>query len=188
MKENLRHIKAFELFYSLGGKASDKNCREVAGKLQISERTFWNWYKKLNWREKVDQRNIENSKKLIKKTDETVLDIKANYRAEIKAQFSILKKMLNELINKFKEDEAKGNKGKDKKSIEIKDVPGLKDIMGCYERLVKMDLTLIGEVSEREEIALKYAEDKFFDEINSIIAREKKAKSIRKNKKSKRKR
>ena len=178
MKGDQKHIKAFELFYSLNGKPTLKNGTRVAQECHISLRTFWRWYKGLNWKYKVDQRNIENSKKLAKKTDETVLDIKANYRSEIKAQFNILKKMLNELIEKFK-----NNKG-----IEIKDVAGLKDIMGCYEKLVKMDLTLIGEVSEREEIALKYAEDKFFDEINSIITREKKAKSIKKYKKSKRKR
>jgi len=175
MREEQKHIKAFELFYSLNGEPTLKNGTRVAQECHISLRTFWRWYKKLNWKYKVDQRNIENSKELVKKTNETVMDIKANYRAEIKAQFSILKKMLNKLIEKFK----------DNQGIEIKDVTGLKDIMGCYERLIKMDLTLIGEVSEREEIELKHAEEDFFNEINSLITREKKKKSIRKNKKSK---
>ncbi len=186
MREHQNHIEAFELFYSLGGKASDKNCGKVGVKFGVSCNTIWNWYKKFNWHERVDQRNIENSKELAKKTNETVIAIKANYRAEIKAQFSILKKMLNELIKKFKEDEDQKDKSIDKKGIEIKDVTGLKDVMGCYEKLVRMDLTLIGEVSEREENALRYAEKKFFDEINSLVTREKKAEGLRRNKKSKR--
>jgi hypothetical protein len=173
MKETLRHIEAFEYFYSLGGKTSDVS--KVSVKCQLTERTIWRWYKNLNWREKIEQRNIENSKELAKKTDKTVLDTKANYRAEIKAQFSILKKMLNELIEKFK-----NNKG-----IEIKDITGLKDVIGCYERLINMDLTLMGEVSEREEIALRDADEKLFNKINSIIAREKKTKGLKGNKKFK---
>jgi len=176
LRENQKHIEAFELFYSLNGKMSDKNVREMSGKCQVSERTIWRWYKKLNWREKVDQRNIEISKGLMAKTNETVIDTKANYRAEIKAQFSILKKMLNELINKFK-----NNQG-----IKIKDIAGLKDVIGCYEKLIRMDLTLMGEVSVIEEIELKDAKEKLLSKINSIIAREKKTEGLKGNKKSKR--
>jgi len=183
MKETLRHKDAFEYYYSLGEKRS---ITQVAQKVTVCRASVSRWSRFFHWQERVEQRDIEIGRELPAKTKETVLNTKANYRAEIKAQFSILKKMLNELIEKFKEDEAKGNKGKDKKGIEIKDVTGLKDIMGCYERLVKMDLTLMGEVSEREEITLRDAERKFFDEINSLVAREKKAKSIKKNRRSKR--
>lgn len=182
MKETLRHKEAFEYYYVLGEKRSYV---EVGHKLGISETSISKWGKIFNWQERVDQRDIEIGRELPTKTNETVLDIKANYRAEIKAQFSILKKMLNELIRKFKEDEGKKNKGTDKKGIEIKDVTGLKDIMGCYEKLVKMDLNLIGEVSKIEEIGLRDAEEKFFDKINSIVATGKKGRSLKRNKKSK---
>ena len=187
MKETLRHKEAFEQYYVMGNDRSLAKLMSVKCPYGVRKlKTYERWSKAFNWQERVEQRDIEIGRELPAKTNETVLDIKANYRAEIKAQFSILKKMLNELIGKFKEDESKDNKGKDKKGIEIKDVTGLKDVLGCYEKLIRMDLTLIGEVSEREEIALRDAEEKFFNEINSLVAREKKAKGLKRNKRSKR--
>ena len=183
MREELRHREAFEYYYSLG---DTRTLPQVSQKFKVSLTSIKRWSGSFNWQDRIIQRDIEIGRELPAKTNETVIAIKANYRAEIKAQFSILKKMLNELIKKFKEDEDQKDKSIDKKGIEIKDVTGLKDVMGCYERLVRMDLTLIGEVSEREENALRYAEKKFFDEINSLVTREKKAEGLRRNKKSKR--
>lgn len=168
LKETLRHKDAFEYYYSLG---SGRSYYAMAIKLGVSKSTIGKWGRAFHWQERVEQRDIEIGKKLPAKTNETVIAIKANYRAEIKNQFNILKKMLDELK---------------KEGIKIKDATGLKDVLGCYEKLIKMDLTLIGEVSGREEIVLRDAEEKFFNEINSLVARERKTKNIRKNKKSKR--
>jgi hypothetical protein len=79
MKEKQKHIDAFEEFYSLGGAASAENCRRVADKFQISERTFWNWYKDLGWKERVHILNIEVAKGVEKKTVSTLIENKAKY-------------------------------------------------------------------------------------------------------------
>jgi len=145
MKEKLRHIEAFELFYSLGGKASNKDVRKVADKCQVSERTIWRWYKKFNWKERVDQRNIENAKSLGKKTNKTVVNTKADYRAEIKTQLSILKAILNNAIKEIKA----GN------IIDVNNTGQLKDIVNCYEKLGKLDLLMMGEATEEKDLNIK---------------------------------
>nr|WP_319372465.1 hypothetical protein [uncultured Methanobacterium sp.] len=79
MREKQKHIDAFEYFYSLGGAASAENCRRVADKFQISERSFWNWYKDLEWKERVHILNIEVAKGVEKKTVSTLIENKAKY-------------------------------------------------------------------------------------------------------------
>jgi len=145
MKEKLKHIEAFEYFYSMGGAAIIKNCRKVALKFHISERTFWNWYKKFNWKERVDQRNIENAKSLGKKTDKAVVNTKANYRAEIKTQLNILKAILNNVIKEIKAHNI----------IDVNNTGQLKDIVNCYEKLGKLDLLMMGEADETKDLNIK---------------------------------
>lgn len=175
MKEELRHREAFEYYYSLG---DTRTLPQVNQKFKVSLTSIKRWSGSFNWQDRVFQRDLEISKEMELKTNRTVIDTKGDYRAEIKTQFSILKKMLNKLIEQFK----------DNKGIEIKDVTGLKDILGCYEKLIKMDLILMGETSEIEEIEAKGAKDKLIKKIEDMIKRvkvEKKAKRyLGKNKKS----
>ena len=172
MKETLRHKEAFEYYYILGDKRSYP---QVASKFTVSRTSIKKWSKAFNWQERVEQRDIEIGKELEAKTNETVLNTKADFRAEIKIQLSIFKVMLNKLIEKFKE-----NKG-----LEIKDLDNLKIVVDSYIKLVSLYLTLIGEASKIEEIELKDAKEKLLSKINSIIAREKKTKGLKGNKKSK---
>lgn len=178
MKETLRHKDAFEYYYSLG---KNRGLRKVVQKFNITLTAVANWSKAFNWQERVEQRDIEVSRGLETKTNETIISIKAGFKAEIKAQLNIFKVMLNRLIKKFKED-------KEGETIEIKKIEDLKVVTDSYEKLIKLYLTLIGEASEIEEIELKDAKEKLISKINSIIAREKKGKSLKRNKKPKRKR
>ena len=172
MKETLRHKEAFEYYYSLGDK---RNSSSVAVQYKVSERSIFKWSKNFNWQERIEQRDIEVSRGLEDKTNETIINIKAGFKAEIKVQLNIFKVMLNKLIEKFKNNEM----------IEIKNLDHLKIVVDSYEKLIKLYLTLIGEASEIEEIELKDAKEKLISKINSIIAREKKGKSPKRNKKSK---
>lgn len=184
MKETIGHKQIFEQYFMMG---NDRSLVKLRKKLMSSKRpqdvlslkTLQRWSVTFNWQERIEQRDIEVSRGLEEKTNETVINIKAGFKAEIKIQLSIFKTLLNELIKKFKEEE------KDK-IIEIKKIDDLKIVTDCYEKLVKLYLTLIGEASEIEEIELKDADEKLFNKINSIIAREKKAKNFKRNKKSKR--
>jgi hypothetical protein len=173
MKETLRHKEAFEYYYILGDKRSYP---QVASKFTVSRTSIKKWSKAFNWQERVEQRDIEIGKGLEAKTNENVVNTKADYRAEIKVQFSIFKFMLNKLIEKFKNNEP----------LEIKNLDNLKIVVDSYEKLIRLDLTLIGEASIIEEIELKDAKEKLFSKINSIIAREKKTEGLKGNKKSKR--
>ncbi len=134
MKEKLKHREAFEFFYSLGGEASEKNARKVAEKYQVSERTIWRWYKQFNWRERVEQRDIENAKKLKAKTDRAIVNSKADYRALIKKTVDLYKKRLEEgkiIINRPQD----------------------------LDTLIKADLTLMGESTNDIEIKVKLPKD-----------------------------
>ena len=184
MKETLRHKEAFEQYYLMG---NDRSLAKLREKLMSSERrqdvvnlrTLQRWSKAFHWQERIEQRDIEISRGLEIKTNETVISIKAGFKAEIKVQLNIYKVMLNKLIKKFKES-------KENETIEINKIDDLKIVTDCYEKLVKLYLTLIGEASEIEEIELKDAKEKLISKINSIIAGEKKGKSPKRNKKPKR--
>ncbi len=145
MKEKLRHTEAFELFYGSGGKASNKNVRKVADKCHVSERTIWRWYKKFNWKERIEQRDIANAKSLEKKTNKTIVNTRADYRAEIKTQLSILKAILNNVIKEIKAHNI----------IDINNTGQLKDVVNCYEKLGKLDLLMMGEATEEKDINIK---------------------------------
>lgn len=180
MKETLRHKEVFEQYYVMGEDRSLAKLRKKMTSLKlpykvVSLRTLQTWSKVFNWQYRTSQRDMDIAKELSTKTDKTIIAIKADYRAEIKAQFNILKKMLNKLIEQFKND----------KGIEIKDVTGLKDVLGCYERLIKMDLTLIGEESEEYLTELQRADEMLFNKINDMVKRIKTEKKTRRKVKHK---
>lgn len=183
MKESLRHKEVFEQYYIMGNDRSLSKLREKLMSLEcrqdvVNLRTLQRWSKAFNWQERIEQRDIEVSRGLEIKTNETIINIKAGFKAEIKVQLSIFKFMLNKLIEKFKNDEM----------LEIKNLDNLKIVVDSYEKLIKLYLTLIGEASEIEEIELKDAKEKLISKINSIIAREKKTESLKRDKRSKRRR
>jgi len=133
VSEKLKHKEAFELFLSLGGGASDKNVRKTSEKRQVSERTIWRWYKKYNWKERVEQRNMENGKKLEKKVDKAIVQSKANYRA-----------LISKVVKKFEE------KLKDGK-IRIEKPEDL-------NVMAKLDLLLMGEATEDIDIKVEWTD------------------------------
>jgi hypothetical protein len=149
MKEALRHKEAFEFFYSLDGRPTAENCRRVADKLQISERTFWNWYKELSWKLRVEQRDIENAKKVEQKTNSEVVDAKADFRRTIFAVHQTLKKSLNEYIKK-------------NDVVQIVDIKDLLKAVIILDRLARLDMGLVGENIEGEkELKVPGLEDLF---------------------------
>ena len=139
MKETLRHREAFEYYYSLGDKRS---LTLVAHKFNISKQSTTKWNKNFNWQKRVEQRDIENAKSLEKKTNRTVVNSKADYRAEIKTQLGILKAILNQVIKDFQ----------NKEIIEVSTMNELKEVVNSYEKLCKLDLVLMGEAPEDKDI------------------------------------
>jgi len=124
MRETLRHKEAFEFYYGLG---SERNIIKVAAAFQCSDRSVAGWSKNFNWQERVEQRDIENGRRLEKRTNDTVVAAKADYRKIVRAAIA-------RWVEQFKNG-----------VVDIKDTRDL-------ERLVKLDLLLMGEAPERLDV------------------------------------
>ena len=124
MKENLQHSEAFEYYYSLG---KERSLVAVSCQYDVSERTVARWSKTFSWQERIELRDIEISKKLEEKTNTTIVNEKANYRKIIKASIATF-------VERLKNKEV--------------DVTTIADL----ERLIKLDLLLMGEATEQSKI------------------------------------
>jgi hypothetical protein len=120
MKETLRHKEAFEFYYAAG---QNRNLASVAVQYEVSEKSVATWSKTFDWQARIEQRDIENSKRLQKATDETVVSVKAKYRRIVGAA-------IGDFVSRFKAGQ-----------VAIESVSDL-------ERLIKLDLLLMGEATE----------------------------------------
>lgn len=132
MKERMKHRDAFEFFYALGGAPTNKNAAAVAKEFKVTERTFWNWYKKLDWKEKVQLRDIEISKGVEEKTITTLVENKAKY-------LSYVHKLFDDLKKKIERGEF---------PVEIKSVSDL-------DKAIKLGLLLQDQATEKTETTMK---------------------------------
>ena len=147
-KQNKLQKEAFEIYYALGDKRS---LRTVAERVDRTERTVAGWSRSFSWVDRVKQREIEEAKNsaLDKATlNAQTTDIKTRYRI-----------MINNLMAKASKAIADG-------SLKVKSIQD-------YERLVKLDLLLMGEVVEREELVgateLSQADKDRLDEIAKLL-------------------
>ena len=114
------------MYYGLGDKRSLKAVAETIGR---TERTVAGWSRSFNWVARVTQRNIENSQNKREEDLNTQLtDVRARYRV---------------IINNFMADLSRRVIKGELKVRNIQD----------FERLVKLDLLLMGEITERTEVA-----------------------------------
>ena len=136
MKETLRHREAFEYYYSLGNKRS---LLQVAEKFDVTVQAVGKWSVAHNWQERIEQRDIENGRRLEKKTDDTIIETKARYRKIIKACIA--------------------------RGVELIKTGKIKpETIQDLERLIKTDMLLIGEATERNEMSFKLGLPEELDE------------------------
>lgn len=125
-KENELQSRAFEMYYGLGDKRSLRAVAETIGR---TERTVAGWSRSFNWVARVTQRNIENSQNKREEAINTQLtDVRAKYRV-------IITNFMEELSRRVIKGEIK--------------IRNIQD----FERLVKLDLLLMGEATDRTEVA-----------------------------------
>ena len=148
MKEKQKHLDAFELFYRMGGIASQESCSKVADKLQISERTFWNWYKKFGWSERVHIRNIDVNKKVIEKTNTQLAANKAKYLTYV-----------HKLIDDWK------------KKVDAGEIPVEIKSASDVDKIVKLALLLQDEAGEIIENKVTIDKEKGLERLRNIEAR-----------------
>lgn len=120
-KENTLQREAFDIYYMLGDKRSLKAVAEAIGR---TERTVAGWSRSFSWVDRVKQRDIEEAKNNGGDTlNKQTTDVKVRYRI-----------LMNNLLAKASEKIAKGE-------LAIRNIQDL-------ERVVKLDLLLMGESTE----------------------------------------
>jgi hypothetical protein len=140
-RENMEQKEGFEYYYSLG---NDRNLQKVADEFEKAYRTIAEWSRQFNWQERVRERDDEVGEKLKEKSIDTVVEEKAKYRKIIKLA-----------VTEFVKEMQNGN-------IKPQNIMDL-------ERLIKLDLTLMGEPAEVSETKNSHnitAEDR--DAVNNL--------------------
>ena len=145
-KENQLQREAFEIYYHLGDK---RTLKAVADKVNRTERCVAGWSRSHNWVDRVKQREIEDAKNAgIASLNAQTTDVKTRYRI-----------LINNLMAKASAMIASGE-------LKIKNVQDL-------ERVVKLDLLLMGEATDRSDVAgsteLTKADRERLDEIAKLL-------------------
>jgi len=141
MKETLRHREAFDYYYSLGDRRA---LPLVATKFTVSRQSVSKWKKEFNWEGRVQQRDIDNARRIERKTDNTIVNSKADYRKDIKAVLGYFKAA----INTARENLQSG-------AIKAESIDDMSKLAKAFDTLVKLDLLLMGEATERDEMHFK---------------------------------
>ena len=147
-KENALQREAFEIYYQLGDKRS---LRAVAEKVGRTERSVAGWSRSFNWVDRVSQREIEEAK-YSDNMDEILAQTVAS-----KTSYRI---MISNLMKDVSRRIARGE-------LTIRNIQD-------YERMVKLDLLLMGEATERQDTntgstELSQADKQRLDEIAKLL-------------------
>jgi len=151
-KETEAQKTAFELYYNMGEKRSLEAVANSCGK---STRTIGEWSRKFQWKDRILQKEIEETAEK-GSTANAVLDVKAEYRKVIRA-----------LVAAFVKDFKAGK-------VKIKNIQD-------FERVVKLDLLLLGDPTDRvaqenkEQIELTEEDRKAIFAVADSIKEEMKA-------------
>lgn len=146
-KETDEQKAAFELYYSLG---ENRTLKAVAERIGKTEKSVSNWSSAFKWKERLSMREFTDAKmaEASKFAIEAEGDIKIRYRL-----------MINNLMLKAMEMVATGK-------LYIKNITD-------FERLVRLDLLLMGENTEKTEVVgsteLSVADKERLDEIVKLL-------------------
>lgn len=128
MKETLKHQQAFEFYYMQG---PERSLGKVAAQFGISRPTATMWSQKLNWDERIKERDNKNMEVIRAQNDEDVVIQMEAYRKVIKASVA-------DYIKRLKDGKVKI------------------DSVSDFSKLVKLDMELCGYVeslNKEEETA-----------------------------------
>jgi hypothetical protein len=118
MRETLKHQQAFEYYYMLG---PERSLGKVASQFNISRPTATMWSQKLNWDERIIERDRENMREVREQNNEDVKNQMEAYRKIIKASVS-------DYIKRLKDNKVKI------------------DSVNDFTKLVKLDMELCGYI------------------------------------------
>lgn len=92
-KETLKHVQAFELYYSLG---DDRTLDMVASKLGVSRSTIMKWSATFSWSARVIERDKRIADKLRTDTERSILKDQVKYRRIISKAVDEFEKALDD--------------------------------------------------------------------------------------------
>lgn len=94
MKEQIKHIEAFEYYFNLieKGHTLSNSIRATSEHYNVSERTVWNWYNKLGWEKKEINKKAEIAQKVAEQTNREYSENRVRY-------LQVLHKILDNFIN-----------------------------------------------------------------------------------------
>jgi len=127
MRETLKHVEAFNYYYSLGTKRSFKL---VQREFNVSNNTVARWSKAFHWQDRIKERDRENAERLKAETDNEIVQSKKDYRA-----------LIRRAVEEFKKKLEAGE-------IQIRKVDDL-------VALAKLDLLLAGESNNDNDLVIK---------------------------------
>ncbi len=122
-RETPRHLTAFEVYVAQTGRRSYRAVAEATGVTAMAIRY---WARSFDWPTRVRRRDAGIAQKLARRTDESIVQVKAKYHG---------------MINKIVEALCRHHLGKDLRSLRHPEDTTLTDL----ERLVRLDLMLLGE-------------------------------------------
>ena len=128
-KETPEISEAFEYYYAMGEKRSLAKTAEHVGRTST---TLLNWSASFNWQERIKQKEIEYANNIHQRNIKEVVTAKANYR-----------KIFNNLVKKFIDNMQAGK-------VKMETISDL-------ERVIKMDLLLMGEITENTQIVQSHS-------------------------------
>jgi hypothetical protein len=130
-----------------------RSLASLTGDCQVSEKSLKRWSKEFDWQARIEQRDLENARRLQKATDDTVVAVKAKYR-----------KIVQAAIGKFVQ-------GLQADAVEVASITDL-------ERLIKLDLLLMGEATDKTEHAHSLEERFDFDALSDTELRQRMADTL----------
>jgi len=162
----LQKETAFDKYYAMGAERDLKVLgRDLVGTQNFEERapkhkTLRNWSRSDNWQERVKLRDIENSKKQQTKTDQEVVNTKADYRKMIKERLGELRTEKGYLTKAYATAKKKLEDG----TLEVGSVKELTELsramqglLKAEESMMKTDLLMMGEADSRTETNIAQA-------------------------------
>lgn len=153
-KETLRHREAFNYYYLLGSTRTLLKVSQLAG---VGVTTLKLWSKSFNWQQRIVERDKKNADAIEKATDKKLVADKIEYRTQVKSLLAVLRAAIQVAVNTMRSGGILYDKSGNKvlvSNFNCNTADGLAKVAAASERLMRLDLTLMGEAERKEQLEL----------------------------------
>lgn len=137
MRESLRHQEAFDYYFSLG---ANRSLMQVANRFGVTPQSAGKWSSNFNWQARLEERDLQVAKRMEEDTNQQVFKSKLDYRKEIKESLQVIRAALATAVDALK-----------KGTITAESVGDVERLTSAQDKLVRLDLMLMGEADSRQE-------------------------------------